>query len=347
MISVYSDVIQFRGNHYDFGYRQGELLKDSLILANREKFWRKPSTLYNFRIDENEVKKMILSFAPGIWDELNGLSDALQMRMTDTIVQFGGYYLEYGKSGCSIFTRPEFLMRNYDNDPFSYEGRYVLYQPTDQGYATIGPTMQITGRTDGINEKGLSMGYNLINRMRSDTGFICNMIGRILLETCANVEEAISLLKEIPHRRSFSYVLLDQTGKSIVVEASPREVILHQSNICTNHFDVLTHENRYRIDDSLQRYQAMKDNESHSLNANSAFQMMNSTDKGVFSKKYGAWAGTLHTAGYFPNSRSAWFALGGDKRPVIFDFDQWLKGEKINIKRIRGELDTTIPFVNM
>jgi predicted choloylglycine hydrolase len=100
----------------------------------------------NFRIDEIKVKKMILAFAPGIWDELNGLSDSLQLRMTDTIIQFGGYYLEYGKSGCSIFTNTDFLMRNYNNDPFSYEGRYVLYQPIDQGYATIGPTMQITGR---------------------------------------------------------------------------------------------------------------------------------------------------------------------------------------------------------
>ena len=63
MINVYSDVIQFRGNHYDFGYKQGELLNDSLILANREKWWRKPSTLYNFRIDEIEVKEMIVSFA--------------------------------------------------------------------------------------------------------------------------------------------------------------------------------------------------------------------------------------------------------------------------------------------
>ena len=105
--------------------------------------------------------------------------------------------------------------------------------------------MQITGRTDGINEKGLAMGYNLINRLRSDIRFICNMIGRIVLETCANVEEAISLLKEIPHHSWLGYPI-DQTGKSIVVEASPREVILHESNICTNHFDVLTHENRAR-----------------------------------------------------------------------------------------------------
>ena len=57
MISVYSDVIQFRGNHYDFGYMQGELLKDSPILANRKKFWGNKSKLCNFIIDEIEVKK--------------------------------------------------------------------------------------------------------------------------------------------------------------------------------------------------------------------------------------------------------------------------------------------------
>ena len=49
---------------------------------------------------------MILHFAPGIWDELNGLADSLQMDMTDTLIQFGGYYLEYGRSGCSFLQVP-------------------------------------------------------------------------------------------------------------------------------------------------------------------------------------------------------------------------------------------------
>ncbi|MCM3569281.1 C45 family peptidase [Neobacillus mesonae] len=347
MKRVFSDVIQFRGSHYDFGYRQGELLKDSPILPNRKKFWGSKSKLRHYLVNDMEVKRMILHFAPGIWDELTGLSDALKMNLTDTLIQFGGYYLEYGKSGCSIFTNGDYMIRNYDNDPLSYEGRYVLYQPSDQGYAMIGPSMQITGRTDGINEKGLSMGYNLINRVRSDDGFICNMIGRIILEMCANVEEAVSLLKEIPHRRSFSYVLLDPNGESVVVEASPREVVVHHANICTNHFEILTHENRYKFEDSRNRYEAMEKQKSTIIAPFSAYQMLNDSDKEVFSKKYGAWAGTLHTAAYFPKELKAWFALGGDRLPFIFDFHQWLHGEKLHVTRLKGELDTTIPFVNM
>src|SRR5699024_4799242 len=132
----------------------------------------------------------------------------------------GGYYVDYEQSGCSILTGSKYYIRNYDSHPGYYEGRYLIYQPTDTGYATIGPSMQITGRTDGMNEKGLVVGYNFINRVGSENGFVCNMICRIILETCANVQEAIVMLKKIPHRTSFSYVLLDQLGESYVVEAS-------------------------------------------------------------------------------------------------------------------------------
>ena len=170
------------------------------------------------------------------------------MRMTDTILQFGGYYLEYGKAvdRLSLVTNFSCETMIMTPSPMKVDMFYIIRQT--RGMQRLAHPCKLQVVQMECNEKGLSMGYNLINRMSSDTGFICNMIGRILLETCANVEEAISLLKEIPHRRSFSYVLLDQTGKSIVVEASPREVIIHQSNICTNHFEVLTHENRYQID---------------------------------------------------------------------------------------------------
>ncbi|WP_164669308.1 C45 family autoproteolytic acyltransferase/hydolase [Virgibacillus doumboii] len=346
MKQVYSDVIQFRGNHYDFGYMQGERLRNSPILPNRKKQWG-PKKDRHFLINIKEFKEAIMTFAPRIGEEIHGLADALNMNQENAIREFGGYYLEYGRSGCSIFTDPDFMIRNYDSHPLGYEGRFLFYQPTDGGYSVVGPTMQITGRIDGMNEKGLVMGYNFTHRKQSGDGFICNMIGRIVLETCADVNEAVSLLKEIPHRHSFSYVLLDRSGESYVVEASPREAAIRRSNVCTNHFHLLDEENRYRQEESRDREKTIRQQQKNTTDPYQAFRVMNDTDKNIFSEKYGAYAGTLHTAAYFPNQMKAWFAIGPDRKPVIFDFRKWLAGQNTHATRIKGELNHHAPFVNM
>lgn len=345
MKKVHSDIVQFRGSHYDFGFKQGELLRDSFILPNRKKQWGSKNK--NFLIDETQAKETLLAFAPRIWEEINGLADALEWNMQDAIRDFGGYYLEYTRSGCSIFTSSAYMVRNYDSSPEGYEGRFALYQPTDGGYATIGPTMQITGRTDGLNEKGLAMGYNFINRRNSEDGFICNMIGRLILENCATVEEAIELLEEIPHRRSFSYVLLDRSGKSVVVEASPRSVVARTSNVSTNHFELLTEENRYQMKDSIRREETIRAHLNEATDAYSAFRRLNDLDQGVFSEKYSTASGTLHTASYFPESLEVGFALGPNRLPLMFNFDKWLQGERLFSKRINGKIDTKLPFPHM
>lgn len=346
MNNVYSDIIQFRGNHYDFGYMQGELLKASPILSNRIKQWDSMRKRH-FIINEKEAIHILSTFIPSMLDELQGLADALNWKIEDSLREFGGYYVEYGRSGCSILTGSEFLIRNYDSHPGSYEGRYTIYNPTDSGYAVIGPSMQITGRIDGMNEKGLAMGYNYINRVGSANGFVCNMIGRIILETCANVDEAISLLKEIPHRTSFSYVLLDPNDETFVVEASPRSVVARKSTISTNHFEMLTEENRYRMEDSLRRQKNMERKQSDDLDVYEAFRILNDKEEGIFSSKYDAWSGTIHTSAYIPRERKALFSIGPNRMPVIFDFNRFLEGEKIMVKQIKGTLDYDKPFINM
>lgn len=345
MKKIYSDILQFRGSHYELGYEHGKQIKDSLIHKNRQKQWRlrKP----RFTININETKQVFMQYAPKIWEELEGMQESMKLPMEDILRDFGGYRIEAPRSGCSIFTGKDYMIRNYDYHPKTYEGRFLIYQPNDGGYAMIGPTQRVTGRMDGMNEKGLVMGYNSIHRKKPKSGFICHMIGRIILETCANVEEAISLLKDIPHRHSFSYILLDHNDETIIVEASPRGIDIRKSNLCTNHFEIQKEENRKLLDDSYERLEAMQNQQDKIKDGYQAFRMMNDTDKGVFSKEYKSWAGTIHTSAYFPKEKKVWFALGGDTEPVTFYFEKWLQGEDYTIKRVFGNIDTDLKFAHI
>jgi len=345
MKKIHSDIIQFRGDHFQFGFMQGKLLKDSMILENRTKEWEIKRA--RFLIDAAEAEGMFKTFAPGIWDEFLGLQAALDVPMEEVLRDFGGYRIDALPSGCSIVTGDDFFVRNYDFHPQTYEGRYVLYEPTDQGYAVIGPSSRITGRMDGMNEKGLVLGYNFIHRKKPGDGFVCYMISRIVLETCATVNEAIALLKAIPHRGSFSYVVMDASGERVIAEASPRSVDVRKANACTNHFEIRKQENRNYLKDSYARLNAIEDQLDSTDNAYKAFRLLNDVEKGVFSKLYKSWAGTIHTSAYFPKEKKAWFALGGNQEPSEFNFSSWLAGEAVEHEQITGEIDTEIGFAHI
>src|SRR5699024_5237078 len=76
-------------------------------------------------------------------------------------------------------------------------------------------------------------------------------------------------------------------------------------------------------------------------------RVMNDPAYDIFSYKYDAAAGTLHTAVYFPEEMKAWFAIGADRPPLIFNFQQWLDGKDTAISRIRGKIDYPGGFANM
>lgn len=343
MKKVTSDVLQFKGSHYDFGVYQGTLLKQSPLLKNRETMYKRFTQ--KFTVDAPQIKHLLNTYAPHLTDEIEGLAYALDFTEKQAMLHFAGYYAN-SKSGCSITTNPRYMIRNYDNAPSSYDGRFVFFAPTDSGFASMGPTMQVTGRMDGLNEKGLAIGYNFVNSKNNGDGFVCNMIGRILLERCASVDDAIELLHDIPHKHSFNYVLLDAAGNAKIVEASPRHIAVREHTACTNHFTILKEENRYRMEDSLAREQIISSAQQNELTAQEAFTLMNGIDRGVFATKYGAWDGTLHTAGYLPSERKVIFALGGDALPMLFDLDAWLQGERLLITRLNGVLDAKEGFAN-
>ena len=82
------------------------------------------------------------------------------------------------------------------------------------------------------------------------------------------------------------------------------------------------------------------------LNQKEGFLLMNDPKENVFSFKYDARAGTLHTTLYDLVNKTAWYAIGGESLPVIFNFQQFLNGKKIHIKKIKGKLYFNMPFLN-
>ena len=275
-----------------------------------------------------------------------GIQDGLKLSLEQVLLNFGHYRVYAKESGCSVFTSDSYLIRNYDYHPATYDGRLTFFQPNDGGLATMAPVSRITGRMDGINEKGLTMGYNFMHRKKPGDGFVCYMVGRLILETCASVQDVVELLQEIPHRSSFSYIVLDPSGTTKIIEITPRDVVVRDHHYCTNHFEVLTHENRRVLTDSKIRMQALTEQVTDALTADQAFQIMNNTEAGIFSDKYTSWSGTIHTSCYFPKKLKALFALGGNQSPVELDFGKWLDGHDLDIYNIHGQIDSTITFAS-
>lgn len=342
--NVNMQTFEFRGNHYDHGVAQAEWLKSTKMLENREKEWkiRRP----RFDIDIDETKKIYQEFAPPIWDELMGLQDTLKYPLEQILLNYGHYRVYAKDSGCSIFLGTDYMVRNYDYNPATYDGRFSLFQPNDGGYAQIGPTSRVTGRMDGMNEHGLSMGYNFMHRKKPGDGFVCYMIGRLILETCKNIDEAVALLKEIPHRTSFSYILMDKQNRRITVEATPRSVVTKQNNLCTNHFEVLTHENRNYIKESIERYNRIEHITNEHMSLEDAIRYFNDPQYEIYSKLFKSWSGTIHTSAYIPDQLQMKIALGENGMLHTFNFQDWLDGKPIDLNSISGQIDTDILFAS-
>jgi hypothetical protein len=111
--------------------------------------------------------------------------------------------------------------RNYD---FTYaESRHTattyVTQP-DSAFAHAGNADVIIGREDGLNTSGLFVGMSASFLPGAQPGLAFWLIVRMLLERCATVGEALELLQSLTHAQSRNYLLADQTGEAVVVEAT-------------------------------------------------------------------------------------------------------------------------------
>jgi hypothetical protein len=111
--------------------------------------------------------------------------------------------------------------RNYD---FFYhiskDGAATYATYPEKGYASLGNCDIWVGREDGLNEKGLFIAMTATFLPGIQAGLAFWFIVRMILDRCATVDEALDLMRSIPHAQSRNYLIADKSGKAVIVEAS-------------------------------------------------------------------------------------------------------------------------------
>jgi predicted choloylglycine hydrolase len=110
------------------------------------------------------------------------------------------------------------LLRNYDLSPELNEGlllRTAWLQPV------MGMIEFLWGLSDGVNASGLCLALAYGGRVETAEGFGITTILRYVLETCADVPEALETLARVPSHMAYNVVLADRSGRTASVEMQP------------------------------------------------------------------------------------------------------------------------------
>jgi len=333
-------VVELSGSYYQFGLEQSKELMSSSLLEQMGH-----SQEMNTHSNTQKAKELINEFSPNLFQELEGLAVGLDIQLETIIKLYGGYDVEFPEMGCTAFVNDGYYVRNYDFSPELYDARLVFSNPTN-GYASIGFSHQLIGRLDGMNEKGLVVGLHFVNNEHRDEGFIATTIVRILLEQCRNIEEAVNLITNIPHGYCYNYSITDQSGKSVIVEASPQRQVINFTNplICTNHFEseVLREKNRIEVEGSLKRQEFVCSLLAENLSPMSVYRHFNNESSQLFFKHYKEYFGTLHTVVYSPNDLNIIVGVGVNSNPLMFSLKEYMDGNIILPENIIGIIHQSI-----
>lgn len=77
---------------------------------------------------------------------------------------------------------------------------------------------------DGVNEQGLAIGHTMVQTHAVSPGLNAGMILRLLLEKCADVPEALTMIQELPTASGHTFVLADRYRNIALAECCPKSM---------------------------------------------------------------------------------------------------------------------------
>lgn len=343
--TLHVSFVQCRGTPYEVGRAQA----DAFAATRKGKAFLRKRLRLPWWLDIRTEERAFRAYAPAVWEEIGGIADGLEISMEHAVTYFGNEGLRMPTGGCSAVMSGGVYGRNYDFRPRHYEARFALVQ-VHGSYASIGGSHQLTGRLDGMNERGLTIGLHLVRARPRAPGLTSVLLVRRVLDSCATTAEAIDLLRRTPHAMQYNYSLLDAGGVAAVVEAGAGAVAVRGGDwlACTNHFRSprLRRLNR-RVAHSIDRLTPLEGWAARELSAEQTFQALNFSASPAF-HNYGN-AQTLHTMIAEPGKRRLLIGIGGDAAALDedmldVDFNSWVAGEDLPVKQLKGQLNLGIPF---
>ncbi len=213
-------------------------------------------------------------------------------------------------SGCSqaVWTRGEpVLVRNYDYSPDRIE-RSILCTGWG-GRVVIGMSDCLWGLLDGVNDMGLAVSLAFGGRRVVGRGFGVPLVVRYVLEVCATVAEARSVLDRLPYHLAHTLTLVDRTGEFVTAYLSPdRGALFRDVSLATNHQDAIEWREHARATRSLERERIIG-SVAQALDPESLIGAF--LEPPLYSDAYRSGMGTLYTAIYEPGRGSAEYRWPG------------------------------------
>ncbi|SFA94574.1 Predicted choloylglycine hydrolase [Lentibacillus halodurans] len=331
------NIFQHRGNSYQIGLNLGKQLFGTRIPQRFEK-------ITHPAIDTSNMEEIYRTFAPHLLDELEGLADGLQVSRAKAAALFSGCDVpKHEALGCSAMLTDDYYVRNYDFTPELYDGYFSLIQP-QAAFATAGYNLQVVGRHDGVNERGLVVGLHFVSNSGYTRGISAWTAIRMVLDTCSIVSEAIDMLKEMPHAGCYNFSMGDRAGQTAVVEASPEHVVVREDRsflTCTNHFQAqsLQHKNRPVIDNSVDRHTYIQTMNEKKLTQEEVFDHFRDKESPLFYMDYDALFGTLHTFSYGYKNGRILTSIAQSDQVLDIHFDEWVAESDLSEQLLQGMIE--------
>ncbi|MFP7494222.1 C45 family peptidase [Terribacillus saccharophilus] len=333
MKEIAADIIQVRGSSYEIGKKTASYYLTNPILDQFRQ-------LANASTNHIETKTLFSDYAPHLLDELHGLSDGLKMSLSDTMTLCSGFNNKKTEAlGCTAFIDKNHFVRNYDFGPDLYDHCLSFIAPTN-AIGSIGYNLQLIGRHDGVNEKGLAIGLHFVSNKGYKKGLAAWSAVRLALDTCDTTEQVINLFRELPHAACYNFSVGDAKGHHAVIEATPETISVRSSKTginCVNHFQDRAFRiyNRDDITGSVNRDDFLTNQKTAYMRQNELFEMFANPSSPLFYDDYDKLFGTLHTIAYTFEKKYLITALA---RGAVMEVnvEDWFAGENMKCTTLKG-----------